>query len=444
MFGRYLKNASWDFVLCVILVCCINVTIDSAFFVPRMQQYNYALMIGLAVLLNVLLFVGAYDKRSIVITIGAFIVAIAAFLIVTRGTSINIFAETEENPYTFYILLALVALIVFLLSRIRIGVIVLFASGILILGAVEFLYQSGHLFSFVVFICATGAMYVLKNYMKNVIQTSTVQNAFGRTFTVAVVTILIVFGISAGLFFGVVRQMDPQARELKLITRYMALPTVPKVGVGDTYIVHDKEMTTDQLNEEIRKLKKQEAEKQKEEELEKLEAQNNAGLSPNLLDILKDALFRLIDYMKDGYGWLVITLAIMMLCVGSIGLKLLSRRLWYQKRLTESYEVQVRKMYQYYLNKFHIMKIERQEGDTLYEFVTRAKSHLERFSVGLEERAGPSSFKALTETYVKISYGNDEVTEDEIKRYLIFHRAFYKNSRTYLGNFGYIRKFFVL
>jgi hypothetical protein len=395
-------------------------------------------VIGISAALLLLLYAGAFNRRSGLISVTVFIIAAAAAVFIANGrvSGGNIFADSENNPYIFYVILVLAVLAVFLLTRFRAGIALLFVGGSVMMGALQFLYNKNHLAELFVFLCACGALYIYKNYRKNVFVSDTRKTAFGRTFIISAVTAALVIGVGLGAFFGVVRPLDPQPRELKLITKYMALPVVEKAGIADVEVIKDKNMTTQQLNDAVKKAKERAEEREKESGIKDDDKKGDENKNP--LFAIGDAFFYAVNYLKQDYRWVIpIALALLAILV-AVRLKLYRRRRWLKRLAGRPPEVRVKEMYLYYLAKLKKLKIKKLPSDTLYEFADKSHTALDRFAVS------GVGFGALTDTFVKANYGGGSPSEDELDRYLLFHRGFYVNCRRFLGNFKYICLFFVL
>lgn len=441
-FIKYLKYSVWDYLLCVVMCCSVNITVFSGFYISSEMQYNYVLLIGMAGILCGLLFAGAYDRRSILIAAGAFVVLAAVFLIVARQESggENIFHDKEGNPYMYFIVAVISTVIVFLLSRTRTGTAILFAAGSFTLAMIQFLYQSDHLIALLLFVLACGALFIYKNYYKSVMESETVKTAFGRMFVLSVVLCLLLTLLSTGVFYGIARVFDPQARELKLITKYMALETLQRVGIADLSVLPDYDKTTENTSEEEQKAKEEKEKKEKEAKgnNKEKEVKNKDQKKPNRLDSNKSPYFYAVNYLRDSHLWLLLPILFILLLAGAVFAKLWMRKRWLRKLEPESNRIKVVEMYKYYMKRLRRMKIKKAPEDTPYQFVEKAESSLQHFT------AEGADFQKLTDLFVRASYGKEEITDKDFKGYLNFHQAFYKNCREYLGKFKYILKFFYL
>jgi hypothetical protein len=352
----------------------------------------------------------------------------------------GVFTDSEDNPYLYYILAVISAAGIFILSRTKWGCIVLFAAGSFVLCMIRFLYEINHLAEMVIFILCAGVLYIYRNYRVNTVKASTIKPAFWRTALTGSIVCLLAICVGSGIFYGIIGPMDPSARELKLITRYLALPTLEKIGVAERTEIPDDKLTSDKLNSDeqsgmeglLESLKlPQGADKPNEEE-------KNDKTTPAFLDSSTNPFFFVINYLVKTFGWFLLPIIAAIAIATSILVKLYRRKRWIAKLLDKPATERIMTMYRFYLKKFHYLKIDKSEADTLFEFVRRATPTLGQFGV-----AGVG-FGDLTDIYVKSCYGSEPVSGEEVESYREFHGSFYKNCRAYLGGFMYMVRFFGL
>ncbi|MDR3225480.1 MAG: DUF4129 domain-containing protein [Clostridiales Family XIII bacterium] len=441
MLVRYLKNSIGEYLLLVLMVGCFARTILSGFYTPAELHDNIALLAALAAALCVLLLLGAYSRKASIIAIIAFSAGFAIFVIAVRTSGGgNVFSDVPGNPYLYFVLVLLSSVGIFLLSRTVAGCVALFAGGAVILCMIRFLYETAYIIEFLLFLLAAGAMYVFRNYRSNVRVARTARPVPGRMAATGAVLCALTIAIGCGLFFAVVQPLDPPARDLKLITRYMSLPTLEKLGVAERTEIPDDELASRNTNENEQHAKEgtgkpedvpSEADKDSEKD-------TRDKTNPLSLDSSRNPFFRVISflYKRLGIFTLPVLAAAILLC--AVLVKRYRRKKWFRSLAARSPNEQVKEMYAYYMRKFRFIKIDKPPEYTLLEFAERAQPTLERFN------APGSSFRELTDIYVKSCYGKEPVIGEEVRRYFRFHEMFYSNCRAYLGGFGYMVRFFGL
>ena len=441
--ATYMKSCIWELLLCILISASMSLIIFNGFYIAEKLQTNYGLLILIVCVTTSLCVIGAYNKKSIVIATctGAAILAAAVVIVHKMGIEENLFHDTESSPGIYFLILILTSLAVFFLCRTKAGTGILFVLGAFIASFIEFLYETADVWMLLVFLCSSGAMYIYKGYQKNILVTDTVKTDFAKTFMTSAIICLLVVALSSGIFYGVVKPLDPPERELKLITKYMALEVLEKMGVADTHIINDSPDSTDNVNNNENdsnkkgdKEDKTKGDKKKQEDKDKKDKKNN----PTKLDELFNQLFYAIKYAASIVTSVFIIPIIILLIAAAVLIKLLLRKRWFKKLLMHDERYQIIALYQFYIKKLHKFKIHKAPEETPYEFAERADVYLQDF------RVDDITFAELTRIYVKARYSQLDIESDEYQSYLLFHKMFYKNCREHLGTFKYILKFFTL
>ena len=441
---RFLKNSLWDMILCWVMIFACATTVFSGFYVPEKEVTDYAVTAGAALVMVLLLTLASYSKRSIVIGIIALVLAFAGMIIFSVGSGQNLFADSEKNTFLRFLLLIIISVAVFVMSRFRAGAVLLFPAGTIALCVTEFMYESRHLVCFLLYLTACCMMIVYRNYMYNVLHSRTLKGAQFSAVAFGLILCLIVTGIGSGIYYGIVKRLNPPARELQLVTKYRALETLDKLGVADVRVVKDPSLKTDNLDDQ-QDTTKQDTE-EKDDDLQDAssqaqEADNTDGNAPNALNKMLKGLFDAIRYDWGIPLWLFWSVLALLIIAGAIGTKILLRKRWFRKVKEKSPDEQVRAMYLFFLKKFRQMKIRPVTGETPAGFAARTAQRLKCFRT---EGASPVGFTELTDVLVRTEYGGIKPTFAEITQFESFYRRFYRNCREYLGKVQYIIKFFIL
>lgn len=240
-FAGHLKNSIWEWFLCTFLSASLAMTIFHGFYIAAERQNNYILILCSTALLTAGCFCGAYSKKSALIALGAGAVTaiICVIFMQQRGAEGSAFRDEESNPYLFFLILTLTALAVFFLTRTRTGTGILFAGGAFLAGTIQFLYETLQLPVMLLILCSSGALYIYKNYQENVLESETVKTAFSRIFLISAITCIVITGLSAGVFYGIIKPLEPPKQDLKLITKYMSLEILDQVGIADLNIINE-------------------------------------------------------------------------------------------------------------------------------------------------------------------------------------------------------------
>lgn len=443
---KYLRYSAWDYVLCILMTTGLTINVFQAFYLPAGLTTNTVWLLVVTSLVFLVLFLCSYNKRTIAVSIIAFITvaALALFYIKRNQIFATLTTDPEANNHVYYIILVFFAFLVFLLSRTRIGTILLFVSGVYILAAVVFLGYEHFLWGFLLFLWASATMLAYKIYQYNVLHTMTVKSSFAAFFAISGLLTAFVVGMGFNIYVMWIEPLDLPTRELKLITRLQSLEVLEKTGVASKRILIDPEQSTRHIDDT-----KRTSQNQDENLKDKDESQTHAE-NPQLNQTLPDYQ---IDHIDPGdnqeslyaikYARRLLThhylmIAVPLAIVASILGKLLLRRRWYRKTLQKSMKNQIIDFYHYYLQKFRWLGLEKRKSDTPLEYVYRSAHRLKYFT------QGKTDMKRLTDIYIKANYGDIEVSDVEYELYISFHKEFYKNCKAYLGSFRYALSFFVL
>ena len=441
---RFLKNSIWDMLLCSVMVFACATTIFSGFYVPSSQITQYWVTGGVTVGLVLLLTLASYNKRSIVIGIIAFVAGFTALIVIAVRSGHNIFADSEDNPFMRFLLLIITAAVIFLLSRFRVGAVLLFPFGTIALCVTEFMYESRHLVCLFLFLTASCMMVIFRNYMHNVVHSRTLKSAQISAVAFALVLSLLVAGIGSGVFYGIVRRFDPQKKELKIVTKYLSLEVLERIGVASMELIEDPDIVTNNQNDEqdtTRQDSENEDENLNNASSEADKDDGDQGSAEDHLDKKQKGPFDAIRYdwgIPLWVFWMVVGIVII---AAVIGTKLLLRRRRFRKMMKLDPAEQVRAMYLFFLKKFRQLKVRPVTGESPMDF---ARRNAERLHVFKADDAAATDFTALTEILVRTEYGGIRPSLDDTTRFETFYRRFYRNCREYLGRIQYIVKFFIL
>lgn len=446
-YAGYVKSCVWEFILCVTMFSSLSYMIASGFHVPAGVQHDLLVLLCGTGLATAALFLASYDKKTIGISLIAFFAAMVLLLIVIQSNASmrQVFSDQETNPYLYFIILCLVSITGYLLSRTKLGNGIFFVAGMFIAALIQFLYESGHIWATLLFIISCGAMQIFKTYKNNALTTQTVKVDFARTFVISLILMALIVCISAGMFYGIVKPLDPPARELKLITKYMSLEVLEKIGIASEVILTDPNRLTQDTDDTTQTSRKEgdeqkdapnESQDGKQEDQEKQQQQDNQA---NQLDPDQNSkVFYAIKYAAKNVSPLWWMLLPLLLLLAAVLLKLWMRKHWLKKIKDRPPKEQINAFYHFYLKKFRQMGIKKLGEETPLEFAQRAKANLKKFVVGSTE------FQDLTAVFLKCGYGNMEPTKTEYQRYLTFYQGFYPCCRRHLGKFKYILNFFRL
>ena len=420
----------------------IAVSVFGGFMIGESQANAYFKTFVLVLVLEILLYAAAYNKKTILRGLLLFIAGIVVFLVfgfVRAG--ISVFADDESNLFLYYILLFLCAVGVFLVSRRRAGAFILYAVGAVLIGFIEYLYSSDRILCLVVFLIAGLAMIIYRNYSGNVWQAKTKRFSMGSLIIVSLIVCFLAAAVGTAAFYGVVAQLDPPYKAIKIFTKHMTLEEIEKAGITD----YDTELVPTQAaastkNEEVEDDPDQEADSNQEEESEtENQEQDEKTQSETLFDQNEESRdLQLIRYRHIKLLQILLPIIIAVLIFLVFFLRWYLRRRWYQALKKKDSGEQVVVLYHFFLRDFGRMKIKKNVQETPLEYVVRADPQLKFFNT---EKV---NFEELTQIYVETGYGHKTPDAAQVGKFHAFYEAFYAKCRSYVGGARYFFKMFRL
>ncbi|MBQ9014635.1 MAG: DUF4129 domain-containing protein [Firmicutes bacterium] len=438
---RFLRNSIWDMALCLGMIFACATSIFSGFHVPEEQAGAYAVTLACGAALVVLMNAASCSRRTLIIGLGALLAVFAGLIVYSVTAQTGAFADSEENPLLRFVLLALTGIAVFAASRFRLGTILLLPAGAVTLGLIEFLYETEHIVCLLLFLVTASGMIVYRNYINNILRSRTLKTAQTSAVIYSLIICLLAAALGSGIYYGIVQPLHPPKKELKLITKYLSLEVLEKIGVADIEQIEDPNLTTDQQSDQQDTTQQDSEEKDDTLNDTSTAADTNSsseGTSPDQMDKRQKGPLQAIRYDWGIPLWAVWILIILAAAFAAVLLKRHLRKRWFRKLREGPPEEQVRQMYAFCLKKFRQLKIRPVKGETPYEFAARTADQLALF------RRDCAGFMEITDAMVRLEYGGQEPAEEDLNSIAAFYRHFYRNLREHLGKVQYIIRYFVL
>ncbi|MCD8207003.1 MAG: hypothetical protein LUD72_03600 [Bacteroidales bacterium] len=437
----YIRAVVWDFVLCLVLSASLGFINAGGFYVDPSYQNNYLLIIGICAVLLVIFFFAAYSKRTIII--GAIIAAVALLLgifiahLFNADESVAFFDDTEANPVVFYIVLFACTLLAFIGTRRRWSCWIFYLVCALDVAYIQFMYEQFYVVAVLILIAAAVVMVVFRNYRNNIATTSTTQISFTGAFGVGAVFTAVVVGLACAIFFGIIAPMEPGALEFKPFTRYLNFETIEMTGIGDDQSVEDPDNLTNETNEE-------EEETNEDSDVEDIESQASPteGLMRALFRAVLVAVSDLAALIQEMFNFVIETpltwpffiILILAILSSPYFIKKYRRRRWYNRTIALLPREQIKTFYFFFLKRFRILKVKKEDTLTLREFKESTASVLAPFAVN-ELHA---TFGDLTDSYARVVYSEETPSDRELARFRSFYESFYAIFRRVGGKVKYI------
>ena len=429
----------WDYILCALLTFAASQTICYGFFVKPSVISSVFPVLAAAAIITAVLFAVKYNRRSMVTGIIAIVIIVGIIFTVSSAKGGGLLTDKESNPFLFIVITFLTSTGVVLLSRTRTGICIIFAAVSIIFAGIWFLYEKGNAVYLITALIASGILLAYRTYEVNASKYHTVRFRTGQLILVSLAVMLIITAVGCGIFYGIVKPIDPDTKELKLITNRMAFEVIEKTGIARTTTSYDPDMTGSKDNNRD-KLGADNKDKDKKDDKEKdhNEKKESNNAFADLLKTTGAKLWYLISYVfRNIPVWLYPVIAAVAIAL-AIYIKKLLRKRRFCRMCEGSRGEAVIAMYNFYLRSFRKMGIARNSRETPFEFARTKTTALSGF------RYEDTDFSTLTEIYVKAGYGNMPVSDEEYNCYFNFYQDFYKCCLNHLGKIKYIFKFFIL
>lgn len=446
VFPRYLKSSVYSFLLCCVMSWSLAQMCFLGFYVNEEQQYNLPLLLAVVIILNVILWLVSFGKRTMAGGVIGFVAAIVIVLVYlsVSGNMLTAFTDTADspNPYLYYMICFVVIVGVWLLASTRRGTLVLMPLGALVAALIQYLYHNNHFLWLALFLIACMVNLALKNYQNQVLHYGNRNSSFGRTALVALVCVLAAFLIGTGAFYGIVSPLNPPAKKLELFTHDMTQTPLDRMGLASEVKVMDPDHKSDVI-EEVPGVSGSESSQTAADDDggivgDEIDEDSEMDNASNLFsqDAENDELDAISYNRLKKVIWTTI-LVIVILAAAAIVLKVVSHRMWLQRIQKKSRKEQISAMYHLFLRKFGQIREGKNREETPYEYARRAEVNLASFVTS------HADFYEITDIFVRSEYSADGITGEEYEKFTEYYRNIFRCLRQYLG-LRWILKFFLL
>ena len=427
---QYVRLHAWDFILTICIAIGMHLNTFSAFMIRESYMTNYALVAIVTTLVMAVMYVIGYNKRTSLIGGVGIGVALIVWVIIlrARGYLDDLSAEgTDETIPAFWTIVLFGTALIYVLTRSR--KVLFFAApiGLLFCAAFKFLEYPVSVPGLLLLVAAV-ILELLYLVYKDSLLTASYGNYNIRHFLMqSIAVLLVVMMLSTGVFYGVVKQIDPPTRDLKLITKLMSFDIMELLGVASTQELREPD---DEDKDDKDDQKEQEEEEEKEEE-EKEDEQNRESQ--------EDISANTITYDERDYTvyWVTALILLLMALPFIVKYTLRARR---RRRLNGlDPNNQAAFVYDFFLKRFKKLGFGKPESATILEYAEQQ----EDFLLNFRSKEG-TTFEELSEIYNRHLYSGADVTPAEISKFMSVYNSFYKNAKEFLGNWKYIRKFWIL
>lgn len=438
--GRYLKQKMADTLLCAVVTASLVPVICSGFVLTDPWSQSMAMIIVCSIVLQALFALLARRRVTIWLGVcmGAVIaIAVFAYMRVTNPLS----DETSNSTFIFALIQIITPLLVFLLSRSRLGLVTLFLIGNLICAGCHFLQYPAPAWCLYIFLAAVVIL-----FFHRVCTVSAEKAELGSISPQKYLRQIIVFcvgglALALGIYYCIVAPLNPPTQELKLITELRSMELMQVLGISSTEVILDPNMTADVPPEET-----EQSNQRGEEESDALDGQDETrpGEMPDFSEELQETISSALQqaasairYDSASFSWLGLLLLIPVAVIAAYVLRFVLKERWRKQVQTLPREDAVVNYYRFFLSRLGRMGLKKQPDHTLREFTQHIKAQLEPFE------SNNIHFVQLTDTYEKVLYGRHRVSEEEYDRFERFYDTFHRAMRREIGTLKYYLKAFM-
>lgn len=445
--GRRWPLFVWELVLCWVAAACCAQNASMAFLVGAQVTGNLLWALLLPGVALALLELGTLGGRFKII--GPLAAALVAALFVAAAMqgapTGDILADTADNPLPFVLLSVAIAVVVFLLSRTCSGSVLLAVLTVLLVAAIEFLYEQSMATTAAGALLAVLGLVVLARFKKTTRNGACGECSAPFVMAGSAALCLLAFLLAFGGYVLLSSSVDLPKAELKLITKEMALEEIEVEGITNTTLVYDENRSSkkEQQSDWLSSLAGDQSSK---EELKDAQAGDDGGTFNAVSGVVDPEAWATtlsgVRYEITPLTWVLLVILVLAVIAASIALKRFSRRKRLEKMLALPAQEQACELFRSFLLRAERIGIRRREEATLEEFKWESTAALERL---FEPRPGlMDSFDEACRGFSQAYYGYMDPSPLQLQALKELYEGFCPCAVAYLGRLRYAFKFFRL
>ena len=428
---QYVRLHAWDFLLTVLIAIGMHLNTFSAFMIRESYMTNYLLVTVVTTLVMAVMFVIGYNKRNTIIGGAGWAVFLIGWIIYLRANDlINLEEGADETIPAFWSIVIFGSALIYLLTRSRK---ILFGAapiGLLFCAAFKFLEYPVSVPGLFILIIAI-ILEILYLVYKDSLLSADYGNYTIRHFleqSIAIVTVVVM--LSSGVFYGIVKPLDPPTRDLKLITKLLSFDILELLGVASTQEVKDPNQGDEDQDEE---------EPPEEKEEEKDDEENEQDEDENKQESDEKISAQTMSYNEKDYTVYWVTALIILLLATPFVIKYVLRTRRRRRLNGLDANNQAAFVYDFFLDRLKKLGVGKADSQTILEYAEQQEAVLENFTA-----EDGTTFEEMTELYNYHLYSKLPVRPEDAKKFMAMYDSFYKNAKAFTGTWRYIRKFWVL
>lgn len=427
---NYIKLHGWDFLLTVLIAVGMHLNTFSAFIIKESYMTNYPLVFVVTTAVMALMYVIGYDRRNTILGAAGWVLFLLGWIIYLRVNDlIDLTEGADETIPAFWTIVLFGTAAIYLLTRSRKVLYAAAPVGLLFCGIFRFLEYPVSTLGLFLFVAAL-LMEILFLTYKDSLLTAAYGNYRISHFvmqSIAIATVVIM--LATGVFYGIVKPLDPPTQDLKLITRLMQFDILELLGVASTQEVRDPNQDNDEQDDD-------DPPDEEEEEKDEDEKDNEEDETKESDEKIDASTMSYKDRDHTVY-WVTALIVLALAAPFVVKYALRARR---RRRLSGlDASNQAAFVYDFFLDRLKRLGIGKSDDQTVLEYAELQEGVLENFTA-----ADGTTFSDISEIFSHFLYSKVPVTEDEAKRFLAMYDSFYKNARAFTGPWRYLLKFWVL
>lgn len=434
---RFLSYHSWEALLCLAASVSLVLNFSQGFYIPSSVANSVPLALLVCGLTLLYAYLGSYNRATMVCFTLGFVVIAGGFFLYLRSAGADIIDQegSATAVFIYYIAAPLITLAAFLLSRSRLGTVVLFLAGSCLHGLIAFLDYAVKPWCAALFAAAAVALFLLRHYRITALRSDTVSPNFGRYFGMATGVGMAGMLLALVCWGLIIRPLQPPTLDLELLTKYMRYEVLEMVGIAQQYPVLDETQEADGTDQT---LQGNDPDPQEDAPPER-ETPDYTQSTPDLPHPTDTEDLGAVTYGQDITSWLAALAVLLVLLTASIPF---FRRFCRKRRLDRLTRGEPREqvigLYRFYLKKFGRIGCPRAPSQTEWEYAARYGEQLAPYLKG-----GPS-LEEMTALYMDARYGGLPVSEADCRSLAGLYPVFLRNYRELTGRIRYLTKYFVL
>lgn len=434
----YIRLHAWDFVLTFFMSLGLCLNLFSAWVIRDQYTKNYTLIVVVILAVNVLMYAIGFNKKTALAgTAGWGVFAVLWVLFLRAKGWLTFDVEIDKSVPAFWSVLLFATALVYLLTRNRKVLLGVLPFGLLVLAAFRFLEYPVSTAGLFLFTAAAALEVLYKVYMDSLMSASYGTFRIRHFLEQSLAVVAAVGVLASGVYYGIVKPLDPPTRELKLITKLLSFDILETLGVSWTEQIESNDLTTDQENDDEKDTKNKNEEKENEDDKDN---QNEDDPEQNQNQQSEENISaHSITYNEKDYTAIIVTLLILLLLALPFAIKY-SLRARFRKNISGlSPPDQVRQLYAFFLKRFKRLGMGKEDGQTLQEYAGDQTENLATFAA-----EDGTSFEDLSDLVMQQIYAGYMPTEADAEKFRSFYQSFYKHAKEHVGNGKYLWKFWFL